>query len=139
VVTDAVKENQHIDEIREFLGNPGGARSQQLDRLAQAAKIFMIETTVVEARYCRVGHRVGDRLLFDVHGRLQSPPGVERLCVYLVSQLSPVIARINEKLMQTSGFDDLYFLQYTHCPDVGVENLGYGLVVVRTRIIPKIR
>jgi len=134
-----MKEHRIFNEILKSFDIRDGVRSQQKDRLDRAEAAFSIEATVVEARNCKVGHDVGDRLLFDVYGNLQPTHSPERVCVYLVSQLAPVIARINEKLMQSSDFDDLYFLRYAHCPDVGVENSGYGEVAVRVRIIPRVR
>lgn len=125
------------EEIVKSLQIQGGMRGQQRRRLLDADNHYAIEASVVSARNCKVGHAVGDRLLFDVHGNLDPAHCPDKICIYLISQLVAVIARINEKLMQTGDSDDLYFLRYARCPDVGVQNLGYGEVVVRTRIIPR--
>ena len=134
-----IKKKKTFEGILQSFDTRGGIRSRQMQRLADAEKNYVIEAAVVVARNCKVGHRVGDQLRFDVHGNSDSARCPERVCVYLIAQLVSVVARINEKLMQTGDFDDLYFLRYARCPDVGVENLGYGEVIVRTRIIPKFR
>jgi uncharacterized repeat protein (TIGR04076 family) len=141
VVVDSMTEPADIEQkktsegILQSFDTRGGIRSRQMQRLDDAEKNYAIEASVIVARNCKVGHRVGEQFIFDVHGNLDSARCPERVCVYLIAQLVSVVARINEKLMQTGDFDDLYFLRYARCPDVGVENLGYGEVIVRTRMI----
>jgi hypothetical protein len=59
------------------------------------------------------------------------------LCVYLISQLTIPVALINERLSEGLAPDEFHFMRYLRCPDVGVECLGYGEVMLRVNVVPR--
>ena len=58
-------------------------------------------------------------------------------CVYLVSQLTVPVALINERLSEGHDPNDFHFMRYVRCPDVGVECLGYGEVMLKVQVVPR--
>jgi hypothetical protein len=74
----------------------------------------------------------------DVDGNLISKYCPKRMCVYLVSQLTIPIAVINERFSEGLPPNDFHFMRYVRCPDVGVECMGYGKVMLKIRVVPRI-
>jgi hypothetical protein len=61
------------------------------------------------------------------------------MCVYLISQLALPVALINERLGEGLEPNDFHFMRYVRCPDSGVECFGYGEVMLRVQVVPRIR
>jgi len=61
----------------------------------------------------------------------------KKMCVYLISQLAIPVALINERLSEGHDPNDFHFMRYVRCPDVGVECLGYGQVMLKVQVIPR--
>jgi hypothetical protein len=87
---------------------------------------------------CNSGHIEGQKLIMDVDGNLISKYCPKRMCVYLVSQLTIPIAVINERFSEGLPPNDFHFMRYVRCPDVGVECMGYGKVMLKIRVVPRI-
>ena len=117
----------------------GAHRIRHVKRLSEAASLYSIEAEVVEARHCNSGHETGQKFILDVDGNLIAKLCPKKMCVYLVSQLTIPIALINERLSEGHAPNDFHFMRYVRCPDVGVECLGYGEVMLRVRVIPRVR
>ena len=114
-----------------------GHRIRQVNRLAGVASKYSIEAKVISAKNCNSGHVVGQTIILDVDGNLISKLCPSRMCVYLISQLTIPIALINERLSEELPPNDFHFMRIIHCPDTGVECLGYGQVVVQVQVIPR--
>jgi hypothetical protein len=121
-----------IDSFRE-----SGHRIRQIDRLSEAASLHSIVAEVIEARHCNSGHQVGQRLVLDVDGSFITKLCPSRICVYLASQLTIPVALINERLSEKLDPNDFHFMRYLRCPDVGVECLGYGEVMLKVTVVPR--
>ncbi|MBW1722775.1 MAG: hypothetical protein JRJ78_12000 [Deltaproteobacteria bacterium] len=117
----------------------GGHRVRQVVRLSEAAPLYSIEAEVVEAKHCNSGYKEGDKFVLDVDGNLIGKLCPRRLCVYLISQLTVPVALINERLSEGLDPNDFHFMRYVRCPDTGVECLGYGEVMLRITVIPRIK
>jgi hypothetical protein len=122
-------------EIESF--RESGHRIRHIDRLSEAAPLYSIVAEVVEARHCNSGHKVGQRLILDVDGSFISKLCPPRMCVYLLSQLAIPVALINERLSEGLEPNAFHFTRYIHCPDVGVECLGYGAVKLKVEVLPR--
>ncbi len=122
-------------EIEKF--HEGGHRIRHVERLSQAASLYTIEATVVDAKNCNSGHTVGQKLILDVDGNFISKLCPKRMCVYLVSQLTVPVALINERLSEGLQPNDFHFMRYVKCPDTGVECHGYGEVMVQVKVVPR--
>jgi len=124
-------------EMEKFM--EGGHRVRQVNRLSAAAPLHSIEAEVVESRNCNSGHVKGQKIVMDVDGNLVTTLCPKRLCVYLVSQLAIPVALINERLSEGLEPNDFHFMRYVHCPDAGVDCMGYGKVTVQVRVVPRVR
>jgi len=117
----------------------GGHRVRQVVRLSEAAPLYSIEAEVVRAKHCNSGYKEGDKFVLDVDGNLIGKLCPRRLCVYLISQLTVPVALINERLSEGLDPNDFHFMRYVRCPDTGVECLGYGEVMLRITVVPRIK
>jgi hypothetical protein len=59
--------------------------------------------------------------------------------VYLLSQLTIPVAQINERLSEGLDPNDFHFMRYVRCLDVGVECMGYGEVMLKVQVVPRIK
>jgi len=116
----------------------GGHRVRHVKRLSEAAPLYSIEAHVVRSRNCNSGHVEGQKLVLDIDGNLVTKLCPKKMCVYLVSQLAIPIAQINERLSEGHDPNDFHFMRYVRCPDVGVECLGYGEVMLKVSVIPRV-
>jgi uncharacterized repeat protein (TIGR04076 family) len=116
----------------------GGHRIRHLQRISEAAPQFSIEAEVVKSRNCNSGHIEGQKIIMDVDGNVISKYCPKRMCVYLLSQLTGPIAVINERFSEGLPPNDFHFMRYVRCPDVGVECMGYGEVMLKIQVVPRI-
>ncbi len=116
-----------------------GHRLRHVERLAKAAPLHSIVAEVVDSRHCNSGHTKGQKIVLDVDGNLITKLCPERLCVYLVSQLSIPVALINERLSEGHDPNHFHFMRFVRCPDAGVTCLGYGEVLVKVSVVPRIK
>jgi uncharacterized repeat protein (TIGR04076 family) len=114
-----------------------GHRIRQVKRLWKAASLYSIEAEVIQSKHCNSGHKNGQKFILDVDGSFITKLCPKRMCVYLISQLTIPVAQINERLSEGLEPDDFHFMRHVRCPDVGVECLGYGEVMLRVRVVPR--
>jgi hypothetical protein len=124
-------------EVAKF--HEGGHRIRQVKRLSQVASLYSIEATVVHAKHCNSGHTVGQKLILDVDGNLISKLCPKRMCVYLISQLTIPVALINERLSEGLEPNDFHFMRYVRCPDASIECYGYGEVMMKVNVVPRVQ
>ena len=122
-------------EIKKF--QEGGHRIRHVKRLAKAAHLFSIEAEVVNSRHCNSGHEKGQKFVMDIDGNFITKLCPKKMCVYLTSQLTIPLALINERLSEGHDPNDFHFMRYVRCPDVGVECLGYGEVMLKVQVVPR--
>jgi hypothetical protein len=116
-----------------------GHRIRQVKHLSEAASLYSIEAEVIKARHCNSGHTTGQKLIMDVDGNFITKLCPKKMCVYLISQLTVPIALINERLSEELDPNDFHFMKYVRCLDTGVECLGYGEVMLKVQVIPRIK
>jgi hypothetical protein len=116
----------------------GGHRVRHVERLARAAANYSIQAEVVSSRHCNSGHVTGQRLILDVDGNLIIKLCPKRVCVYLVSQLTVPVALINERLSEGLDPNDFHFMRRVRCLDCGVEQYGFGEVMLKVEVLPRI-
>ena len=116
----------------------GEHRIRHLHHLAKSAPLYTIEAEVVRSRNCNSGHVEGQKLFLDVDGNLLTKLCPKKMCVYLVSQLVVPVAQINERLSEGHDPDNFHFMRYVRCPDVGVECMGYGDVMLKVSVLPRV-
>jgi hypothetical protein len=116
-----------------------GHRVRHVERLTEAAPLYSIVAEVVDSKQCNSGQVKGQRIILDVDGSLITKLCPKRLCGYLVSQLSIPVALINERLSEGHDPNHFHFMRVVRCPDAGVTCLGYGEVLVKVSVVPRIR
>jgi len=117
----------------------GGHRIRHVKRLAKAAALYSIEAEVVKSRHCNSGHIAGQKIILDVDGNFLNKLCPKRMCVYLISQLTLPVAMINERLGEGLEPNDFHFMRYIKCLDAGVECLGFGEVMMKVNVIPRVK
>ena len=124
-------------EMEKF--HEGGHRLRHITRLSESAQLYSIEAEIVDSRHCNSGHKKGQKFILDVDGNLITKLCPKKMCVYLISQLAIPVALINERLSEGHDPNDFHFMRYVRCPDVGVECLGYGQVMLKVQVIPRVK
>ncbi len=124
-------------EIEKF--QEGGHRIRQVSHLFRAASKYSIKAEVVKSKNCNSGHTVGQTLILDVDGNFITKLCPNRLCVYLISQLTIPVALINERLSESLEPNDFHFMRYLRCPDTGVDCYGYGEVMLKVHVVPRVK
>jgi uncharacterized repeat protein (TIGR04076 family) len=117
----------------------GSHRIRQVTRLSRAAAKYSIQAEVVDSKNCNSGHIVGQRFILDVDGNFITRLCPNRMCVYLISQLTIPVALINERLSEGLEPNDFHFMRYLHCPDTGVDCYGYGEVMLKVQVVPRVK
>ena len=123
-------------EIKKF--HEQGHRLRHVRRLSKSAPLYSIKAEIVESRHCNSGHKKGQKIILDLDGNLITKLCPKKMCVYLISQLAVPVALINERLSEGHDPNDFHFMRYLRCPDVGVECLGYGQVMLKVEVIPRV-
>ena len=145
---DPVEENKALKRFGERVGytegdlahfQAGDPRLRQMERLARAAARYSIQAEVVRARNCNSGYQEGDKFILDVDGNFIAKFCPPRLCVYLMSQLVVPVALINERLSEGLDPNQFHFMHQVRCLDVGVECGGYGEVMLRISVVPRVK
>ena len=124
-------------EIEQF--HEGGHRIRQVSRLSRAAAKYSIQAEVINAKNCNSSHTVGQKFILDVDGNFISKLCPKRMCVYLISQLTIPVALINERLSEGLEPNDFHFMRYVRCPDTGVDCYGYGEVMLKVQVVPRVK
>jgi len=124
-------------EIKKF--HEGGHRTRQVLHLSRAAGKYSIMAEVVESKNCNSGHVKGQTLILDVDGNFITKLCPNKLCVYLISQLTIPVALINERLSESLEPNDFHFMRYLRCPDTGVDCFGYGEVMLKVQVVPRVK
>ena len=117
----------------------GGHRVRHVEHLSEAAPHYSIEAEIVEARHCNSGHQIGQKLILDMDGNFITKLCPKKMCVYLISQLTIPVALINERLSEALDPGNFHFMRYVKCLDAGVDCLGFGEVMMKVRVIPRVK
>ena len=93
---------------------------------------YRLVAEVVESKGCHSGHRVGQKLVFDSAGNLLTRECPERICAFLMPNLTVLINAFFENLMNGRDPNEVMFNR-TGCFDVGHACGGWGHVTVEMR------
>ncbi len=101
--------------------------------LAESQK-YRLVAEVIKSHNCGVGHKEGDKLIFTGDGcfAAKEPPGP--VCL---AALGPLIPMVNTEIINNiMGGNDPRDVVWdaVHCNDVGIENGGWGEVLMKIRV-----
>jgi hypothetical protein len=102
----------------------------QLFQNAIEASKYRLVAEVIESRGCHSGHVVGQKLIFDSSGNLLTRENPDRVCAFLMPNLTILINAFFENLMNGRNPNEVMF-NTTGCFDTGPSCGGWGHVVVR--------
>jgi hypothetical protein len=110
-------------------------RNPKFHRLFQNAlegSKYRLIAEVVESEGCHSGHVKGQKLLFDSSGNLLCREAPDRVCAFLMPNLTVLINAFFENLMNGRDPNEVMFNR-AGCFDVGSACGGWGHVVVEVR------
>lgn len=117
------------EDFEQIAANP---KYQRLFANALKASSYQLIAEVVHSEGCHSGHVVGQRLVFDSSGNLLTRESPERICAFLMPNLTTLINAFFENLMNGRDPNEVMFNR-TGCFDVGPACGGWGHVVVEMR------
>jgi len=100
--------------------------------LARTPKLMetAVVAEVVSSHACFSGHQKGDRLVFDGFGNLIRDKNPEKVCIYAVNAITPLVFAAFELIYAGKDPNDMLF-QTAGCFDVGVACGGVGNIQLR--------
>ena len=123
-------EDQEFSVVRE---NP---KFRRLFENAVKGAQYRLVAEVVESKGCHSGHVKGQRLVFDSAANLLTQECPERVCAFLMPNLTVLINAFFENLMNGRDPNEVMFNR-TGCFDVGYACGGWGHVTVEMRAEPR--
>lgn len=108
---------------------------QKLFQNALEASKYRLVAEVIESTGCHSKHSVGQKLIFDNSGNLLTNENPERVCSFLMPNLTVLINAFFENLMNGRDPNEVMF-DTSGCFDAGPSCGGWGHVVVRMRAEP---
>jgi hypothetical protein len=103
---------------------------QQLFQNAMDASRYRLVAEVIESKGCHTGHVVGQKLVFDNSGNLLTKENPDRVCSFLMPNLTVLINAFFENFMNGRDPNEVMF-NTTGCFDTGPACGGWGHVTVR--------
>ena len=122
-------DDQEFEVIKD---NP---KFQRLFQNALAGARYRLVAEVVESKGCHSGHAKGQRLYFDSAGNLLTRQSPERICAFLMPNLTVLINAFFENLMNGRDPNEVIFNR-TGCFDVGPACGGWGHIILEMRAEP---
>jgi uncharacterized repeat protein (TIGR04076 family) len=89
---------------------------------------------VIKGRACAVGHKVGDKLIFNGLGAFIRKEPQGEVCAGILVPLLPLVCSVFYGLLGGVDVQKLLLFPKISCVDVGVENGGWGKVIVELRV-----
>ncbi len=123
-------------EDAEFQTIENNPKFQRLFDSAIEASRYRLVAEVIESKGCHSGHTKGQKLVFDSTGNLLTRESPERVCAFLMPNLTLVINAFFENLMNGRDPNEVIFNR-TGCFDVGLACGGWGHVVLEMRAVKK--
>ncbi len=99
------------------------------ENVVEASK-YRLVAEVIDSKGCHTGHVIGQKLIFDNAGNLLSKESPDRICAFLMPNLTVLVNAFFENMMNGRNPNEVMF-NTTGCFDSGPMCGGWGHVVVR--------
>jgi len=109
---------------------------QRLFTNAVEASKYRLVAEVIDSKGCQSGHIIGQKLIFDNSGNLLTKENPDRVCAFLMPNLTVLINAFFENMMNGRDPNEVIF-NTTGCFDTGPQCGGWGHVVVKMTAISK--
>jgi len=117
---------------KEFQSVKDSPRFQRLfDNIVSGSR-YRLVAEIVESKGCHSGHVKGQKLFFDSAGNLLTREAPERVCAFLMPNLTVLINTFFENILNGRDPNEVMFNR-TGCYDVGPACGGWGHVIVEMR------
>jgi hypothetical protein len=103
---------------------------KRLFKNAIEASKYRLVAEVIYSKGCHTGHVVGQRLIFDNAGNLLTKENPDRICSFLMPNLTILINAFFENMMNGRDPNEVMF-NTTGCYDTGPLCGGWGHIVVK--------
>jgi len=103
---------------------------QRLFANAVEASKYRLVAEVIDSKGCHTGHIIGQKLIFDNSGNLLTKESPDRICAFLMPNLTVLINAFFENMMNGRDPNEVMF-NTTGCFDTGPMCGGWGHVVVK--------
>ena len=117
------------EELSVILNNP---KYKRLFKNIKKGSRYRLVAEVVASKGCHSGHVIGQRIVFDSTGNLLTQESPNRVCAFLLPNLTVLINAFFENLMNGRDPNEVMFNR-TGCFDVGPMCGGWGHVQVEMR------
>jgi hypothetical protein len=134
-LVEMIKRRLKLDD-REWKIVEQNPKFQRLFENAVEASKYRLVAEVIDSKGCHSGHVVGQKLIFDNSGNLLTKENPDRVCSFLMPNLTLLINAFFENLMNGRDPNEVMF-NTTGCFDTGPQCGGWGHVVVKMTAIPK--
>jgi len=121
---------------KEFQSVKDSPRFQRLFDNILSSSRYRLVAEIVESKGCHSGHVKGQKLFFDSAGNLLTREAPERVCAFLMPNLTVLINAFFENLLNGRDPNEVMFNR-TGCYDVGPACGGWGHVIVEMRAEPR--
>ena len=105
---------------------------QKLFRNAISASKYRLVAEVIESKGCHSKHTVGQKLIFDNSGNLLTKENPDRVCAFLMPNLTVLINAFFENLLNGRDPNEVMF-NTSGCFDTGPACGGWGHVVIKMK------
>ena len=109
---------------------------QRLFQNAIKASEYRLVAEVIDSKGCHSGHIIGQKLIFDNSGNLLTKESPDRVCTFLMPNLTVLVNAFFENMMNGRDPNEVMF-NTTGCFDTGPCCGGWGHVVVRMTAVKK--
>ncbi len=109
---------------------------QRLFQNAVEASKYRLVAEVVSSKGCHSGHVVGQKIIFDNSGNLLTRESPDRVCAFLMPNLTVLINAFFENLINGRDPNEVVF-NTTGCFDTGPQCGGWGHVVLKMSAVPR--
>lgn len=125
--------NLNNDEFQIIEKNP---KFQRLFENALKGAGYKFVAEVIESKGCHSGHIVGQKIVFDSSGNLLTKESPDRVCAFMMPNLSILITVFFENIMNGRDPNEVMFNR-TGCFDVGPACGGWGHIVLEMKAVPR--
>ena len=129
------KQYGYSDEQAKALNEGQAKLVEEIDTVDK----YRVVAEVVKSENCVAGHQVGDKFVMNAAGQLMPKEctNKDRLCLFAVGKLTHAAAIAFDRIMSGQDPTSGSVFGVMRCEDVGVENGGWGEIVMSIKVVEK--
>jgi hypothetical protein len=133
-IAEIIRRRLKLDD-QEWMIIKQNPKFQRLFENAIKASQYRLVAEVIDSKGCHSGHVIGQKLIFDNSGNLLTKENPDRVCAFLMPNLTILINAFFENMMNGRDPNEVVF-NTTGCFDTGRHCGGWGHVVVKMNAVP---